>query len=279
MAVTALTSVTAAAKFGILPGLPLLDNDNNGGYYSSFAPYSDALIAHDLGATLLTAVLGYGFVQVVTWAAAKGYLQARDSRKIIHVLSAPLFILFWPLFSNAAGARIFCAVVPTINAVRLWTASTGTGETALASAVSRSGDSKEAAGGPFIYVCILIACILAFWRQAPGVSIVALSNLAAGDGLADLVGRRLGQNNQWPGLDKSVAGTIAFFVGATACSVGLLLWMQYTGCLALTMGTQEMALTVAGISLVSALLELVPFADDNYTVPISAAVMTILFLH
>jgi hypothetical protein len=42
-------------------------------------------------------------------------LEPKDSRKIIHTLSAPLFLLFWPVFSDAAGARFFCAVVPLIN--------------------------------------------------------------------------------------------------------------------------------------------------------------------
>jgi dolichol kinase/type II secretory pathway pseudopilin PulG len=276
IALTALTAVTAAAKVGLLPG-PLVALQDGQHFY---APYTDALIAHDVGSTLLTATLGYTFVQIVTWAASQGYLAARDSRKIIHTLSAPLFILFWPIFSDAAGARVFCVIVPMINAIRLYTAANGTGETSLAAAVSRSGDSQEAVGGPFIYVCILAACILLFWRDAPsGAGIVALSNLAAGDGLADLVGRRLGKNNKWPGLDKSVAGTIAFWVGATACSVGLLLWLQYTGSLVLQTAGLELVTTVAAISLVAALLELVPWADDNYTVPVAAGVLTMLFLH
>lgn len=303
-ALTALAADIVAAKVGLLPGPPLATTTvfDNGGMsslfnihfnYNNYAPYTDALIARDVGATLLTAILGYTFVQIVTWAAtppvdndnanASFLLQPRDSRKIIHTLSAPLFILFWPVFSDAAGARFFCAVVPLINGIRLYTAASGKGETSLAAAVSRSGNVQEATGGPFIYVCILAACILLFWRDSAA-GIVALSNLAAGDGLADLVGRRLGANNKWPGIfsDKSVAGTLAFWVGATACSVGLLLWTQSftaAGSFVLQMKGLELATTVAAISGVAALLELVPWADDNYTVPAAAAVLTMLFLH
>jgi dolichol kinase len=281
-ALTALVANIVAAKVGLLPGPPLAATTFDGGgllfNYNHYAPYTDALIARDVGATLLTAVLGYTFVQVVTWAASRDMLQARDSRKIIHTLSAPLFILFWPLFSDAAGARFFCVIVPMMNGIRLYTAASGQGETSLAAAVSRSGDRKEAVGGPFIYVCILAACILLFWRDSAA-GIVALSNLAAGDGLADLVGRRLGKNNKWPGLDKSLAGTIAFWLGATACSVGLLLWMQFAGNFVLQTTGLELVTTVAAISLAAALLELVPWADDNYTVPVAAGVLTLLFLH
>ena len=39
--------------------------------------------------------LGYIFVKANTWLAETGRVDPRDSRKIIHCLSAPLFILFW----------------------------------------------------------------------------------------------------------------------------------------------------------------------------------------
>jgi len=261
VALSLLSLTTAAAKLGILPGM-----------------YTDAMILHDVGCTLLTAILGYTFVQINTWAAAKDYLNPRDSRKLIHTFSAPLFILFWPLFSNDTGSRVFAAIVPSINAIRLYLASTGSSvETSLAKAVSRSGDAQEALEGPFIYVVILAACILSFWRDSP-IGIVALSSMAAGDGLADLIGRRYGKSNKWPGLDKSVAGTVAFWIGSTLTSVGLLQWMSYWGCLTLAYPIDELVLRVAGITLVSAILELMPFADDNYTVPLSAAVLTMLYL-
>jgi phytol kinase len=269
VAVSALAATTGAAKLGLLYGPVMPDG--------SFGPYSDALILRDVGAAVLTAVLGYAYVTLNTIAVDRGILEPRDSRKLIHTFSAPLFILFWPIFSDATGARAFCAIVPALNAVRLFAAASGEGETSLANAVSRSGDSKEALGGPFIYVCILATCILAFWRDSV-VGITAVSALAAGDGLADLIGRRFGKGNQWPGLDKSVAGTVAFWSGATVCTVGLLLWMQYCDCLTLAFLGQDLVVRVASIILVTALIELVPSVDDNYTVPATAAILAMLFL-
>ena len=264
--------MTAAAKLGILPG-----------------PYaaSDVLIAQDVSATVVTAALGYGFVKFVS---TRG-IDPRDSRKVIHTASAPAFMLFWPIFSQAPGAKFFAAIVPALNALRLYLAGTGSGEAGdgesgkrkgggeseLARAVSRSGGREEALGGPFIYVLILASSVLLFWRSSP-VGIVALATMAAGDGMADLIGRRYGKTNKWPGLDKSVAGTAAFFVASTVASTALLLWMQYWGCLSLPYNDVDVLLRVAVISLATAILELVPIADDNYTVPVSAAILASILL-
>lgn len=58
-----------------------------------------------------------------------------------------------------------------------------TEETELAKAISRSGDAKEALGGPFLYVIILAAALLLFWRESLA-GIVAVSTMAAGDGVS-----------------------------------------------------------------------------------------------
>lgn len=53
----------------------------------------------------------------------------------------------------------------------------------LANAVSRSGDAKEALGGPFLYVLTITAAILLFWRTSLS-GIIAVSTMAAGDGVS-----------------------------------------------------------------------------------------------
>eukprot|EP00977_Amphora_coffeiformis_P004870 scaffold1048_cov90-Amphora_coffeaeformis.AAC.3 len=183
-------------------------------------------------------------------------------------------MLFWPLFSPATGAHWFAAIVPMLNAIRLYRAGTSASdESSLGIAISRSGNAKEALGGPFIYVLLFTASILAFWRNS-SVGIVAMATLAAGDGLADLVGRRWGKTNAWPGMKKSVAGSLAFWLGSWITSVGLLQWMQYWGCLNSLVGTTsllDMVWRVGVITFLATVVELIPIADDNYTVPLAAA--------
>jgi len=263
-------SVLTAAKLNLLAGYT-----------------SDWMIARDFGVTVLCGVLGYAVVQSITWATTQEYLQPRDARKLIHTLSAPLYMLLWPLFSQAAGAKFFAATVPLINAARLYLSSKATDaddDAELSAAVSRSGDRAEAAGGPLIYVNIMSLAILWEWRSS-AVAIVALSTMAAGDGLADLIGRRLGKNNPWPtsltgsSNRKSVAGSAALVVASVITSTGLLQWLQYWGCLEMPLPLLPILLVkLTVVAAVAAFFELIPVADDNYTVPLTAAVLTQLLL-
>ena len=98
--------------------------------------------------------------------------------------------------------------------------------------------------------------------------------------VADLIGRRFGKNNKWPfSANKSVAGSLAFAIASTLSSVGLAAWMSYTGCLTLPLPMSELAPRIAAISVACAGVELFPYADDNWTVPLSAAVLSAIFLH
>lgn len=115
--ITALTAVCVAAKTGILPGVPLGDG--------SFEHYTDTMIARDTGSTLLALSLAFAFVKFITSFALKGILDPKDSRKIIHTLTGPLFIATWPLFSAAWGARFFAALVGVVNSIRLILAASG----------------------------------------------------------------------------------------------------------------------------------------------------------
>ena len=278
LAVTALLATSVAASLGWLgEGYAVT------AHFSSLGlPFSASLV-RDIGATILTGILGFLFVKLNTYAVDQTWLDPRDARKLIHTFSAPLFILFWPIFTSNVGARLFAALVPLTNAVRLYLAATLSdgSETSLARAVSRSGSKSEALGGPFVYVLILAAIILTFWRNSTA-GIVALSTLAAGDGVADLVGRRYGRGNAWPipgsTNPKSVAGTVGFIVASTLCSVGLLMWLQYWHCLSLSFGGWELLERVTAISVVAAIVELIPIGDDNYTVPLTAALMAMLVL-
>lgn len=260
-AASLMTTCVGLAYTGVLPGYALPNGTG---------PNTN-LIVHDVGMTILSAILGFIFVKINTLAVKAGRMDPRDARKVIHTGAAPLFMLFWPGFET----RFFAAIVPTLNALRLFLASSDA-ESELAAAVSRSGDTKEAVGGPFIYVNVMLICLLLFWTKSP-VGVVALCTLAAGDGLADLVGRRFGKSNPWPGLQgKSVAGSAAFWIASTAVSYGILSWLQYTNCLVI--GVENLLPRLTVVTLISALVELIPDLDDNYTVPISAGCVAAFLL-
>lgn len=98
--------------------------------------------------------------------------------------------------------------------------------------------------------------------------------------MADIVGRRLGKGNKWPfSEDKSIAGSVAFVIASTVTSTALAAWMSYTGCLTLPLPMPELVPRIAAISLWSAGVELLPYADDNWTVPLAAAVLSLVLLY
>ena len=292
-AVGLLTTGMVAAMTGILPGYCNCDPTMWQWSTVTTSSIRYSILVRDVGSTIFTGILGYAFVQCITYlTVTKQYLISRDARKLIHTLSAPLFIVFWPLFTtHHPSSRVFAAIVPILNGIRLYIASQSSSgnnnesssESALAQAVSRSGDSKEALGGPFIYVCMLATCILCFWTEVPH-GIIAMSTLAAGDGMADIVGRRYGTTNPWPyNTKKSIIGSLAFVVASTITSFSLILWIQYTnsGLIALSSHytTMEIATNIVVISTIAAIVETIPWlGDDNYTVPISAAILSMILL-
>jgi dolichol kinase len=266
-----LGTLAIAAKTGILNG-PL---DIATGQYDV---YTDAMIFRDTGSTVFAAALAYVLVKLITLGYEKGVYDSKVARKLSHTLSAPLYMLLFPIFSEADGARFFAELVTLVNAIRLYLAGTGR-DTSLANAVSRSGDKSEALGGPFIYVCFFQVFLLLFWRTSM-VGIIAMSTMAAGDGMADLVGRRWGRNNKWFfSEDKSIVGTAAFAVASSLTSIGLVNWLMYTGCLQSSMEPMDLALRIIAISVACSLVELLPVGDDNYSVPLSAAALAALLLH
>ena len=100
--------------------------------------------------------------------------------------------------------------------------------------------------------------------------------MAAGDGLADLLGRRFGSTNKWAfNKDKSVAGSTAFVSGALVASFGLISWLTGFGVMdPLDLNTIDLFVRLLVISVVCAAVELIPAGDDNYSVPLSAAMLS-----
>ena len=82
------------------------------------------------------------------------------------------------------------------------------------------------------------------------------------------------------GENKSVVGTVAFGISAFIVTFALVQWLSWTGCLFIpaNLGTMDVASRILLISFVTAIVELLPVGDDNYTVPLAAATMAALLL-
>ena len=147
-------------------------------------------------------------------------------------------------------------------------------EDKLVAAISRSGDPLEILRGPFIYVVVLFLVTIFCWRESI-IGIVAISQLAAGDGMADIIGRRYGADNKWPfNPQKSIIGSAAFFISAVVVSLLLISWFNLFGLLPPNLSILEVLPRILLISGLCAFIELIPLTDDNITVPISASILS-----
>ncbi len=251
------------------------------------------LTSHDTAVTVFAFAGAYAWLDVWVRLANRGF-DPKLSRKIIHSGSAPLFMLLWPLYSSAPSARYVAAVVPLLQAVRLIaagklrTSPTATTTAAgsprgqgavvdggIAKAISRSGSAQEAIQGPLIYTLVLLVATAAFFRDTP-VGVVAILQMAMGDGLADIVGRRFG-STKWPfSAHKSYMGSLAFVLGSFVACSGILALYSATGVLQLDIVAALPRILL--ISVICSIVELVDIADDNWTVPLAGGIAAKLLL-
>jgi dolichol kinase len=242
---------------------------------------------------------GAAYLWLDIWVrAANNGFDPKLSRKIIHSGSAPLFMLLWPLYSAEPSAKYVAAMVPFLQMVRLvyagrlrtqptqpphhkdTTAAATSGaapvmDGGIVKAISRSGSPHEAIQGPLIYTVVLLVCTAVFFRHS-AVGVVAVLQMAMGDGLADIVGRRFGKR-KWPFSDhKSYMGSLAFVLGSFAACTGILALFAETGVLQLDVAAALPRILL--ISIICAVVELSDIADDNWTVPLAGVVAAKLLL-
>jgi len=207
----------------------------------------------------------------------KSMISSVLGRKLLHITCAPAFVASWLLFSKSMWARWVAATVPMLSILRLFRASSiEASSSGLVRAVSRSGSSSETLGGPMYYSLVLLAATVFGWQSL--VAAVAVSQMAVGDGIADIFGRRFGKT-KWPfAKTKSVEGSAAFVLAAFAASLGMVALFHAAGYTALT--AVGVAPTMLLITLFSAAIELLPgnLMDDNISVPSFAAALAYILL-
>ncbi|XP_062203116.1 probable phytol kinase 2, chloroplastic isoform X2 [Phragmites australis] len=138
--------------------------------------------------------------------------------------------------------------------------------------MTRHGDYRELLKGPLYYACALTLTTIIFWRASP-ISIAVICNLCAGDGVADIVGRRFGHAKLPHNPEKSYAGSIAMFLAGFIASV---LYMCYFNIFGFVEKSWTMDVAFGVISLVAAVVESLPIStrlDDNLTVPLASVLV------
>ncbi len=177
-------------------------------------------------------------------------------RKIVHLAFgcgalALRYLLWWQAAIVAAAALAFNLFVLPRVAGQLY----------------RPGERPQSArSGIVLYPASVLLLILVFHERLD-IAAAAWAILAAGDGMATLVGRRFGRGGLPWNREKSVAGTLAFFCCGSLAGIFVAWW-----CRPNVTPQPDLWFSIAAplvAALVAALVETIPIElDDNISVPV-----------
>ncbi|CAM0145699.1 unnamed protein product [Urochloa decumbens] len=237
-------------------------------------------LVRDAGAAVLTGVAAAVVLRFWEEVANRSLLDQKLCRKLVHITVGLVYFLMWPLFSSDdVFARFLAPLIILINIIKVTVIGLGlVKDEGVVNSMTRHGDSRELLKGPLYYACAITLATIVFWRTSP-ISIAVICNLCAGDGVADIVGRRLGQVKLPHNPEKSYAGSIAMFMAGFIASV---LYMCYFS----IFGFVEKSWTMVGAfgvtSLAAAVVESLRIStrlDDNLTVPLASVLVGALVFY
>ena len=230
------------------------------------------MLSSNFIALVITFIIALAWLRINDFAAHRGWISSRLSRKIIHMGTGPIFVLCWPLFPNDYLSRYLAALVPLIFSLQFLLIGIGIlHDDAAVQAMSRSGDRREILRGPLFYGIIFVILTIVYWYDSP-IGIVALMLMCGGDGLADILGRRFGHRKLPWSNDKSWIGSFGMFIGGWLFAMGII-------AIFITLGIFQGPLTsyltkITIIAIAGTLVESLPFHDiDNITVTLTAVLL------
>lgn len=223
-------------------------------------------------AVIVTFVVALGFLRLMDFFAQRGWIESRLSRKLIHIGTGPIFVLCWLLFPDEPAARWLAALVPLMIVIQFTLVGLGViQDDAAVQAMSRHGDRREILRGPLYYGIAFIALTILFWKDSP-IGMTALMLMCGGDGLADIVGRRIASPKLAWSRDKSLAGSVSVFAGGWILSAFILFVYVSMGIFAKPFGNYLLPITL--VALAGTIVESLPFKDvDNLTVTLAAVLV------
>jgi phytol kinase len=230
-------------------------------------------------ALVITLVVALVEIRSLDFAAHRGWIESRLSRKLIHILTGPLFVLCWLLFPDKFWyERWLAALVPLLFTIQF--ALIGLGvvkDEASVKAMSRSGDRREILRGPLFYGIIFVVMTLVYWKPSP-VGMTAVMLMCGGDGLADILGRGLKSPHLPWNRNKTWFGSLGMLLGGWVLSALILAVFVAASVLHGPFAAYLLPLTI--IAVVGAAVESLPLQDvDNITVTLAAVILGTFLFH
>ena len=215
--------------------------------------------------TLFTFLIALAFLRLMDFLAHRGIIESKLSRKLIHIGTGPIFVLCWLMYPDLSISRWLAALVPSVITTQFVLVGTGIlKDEAAVKAMSRTGDRREILRGPLFYGIVFILMTLIYWKDSP-IGIPALMMMCGGDGIADIIGRRVRSPKLPWSQEKSMAGSLSVFAVGWLLTVfifALYIWVgEFDNPLS------RYLLPVTWIALGAMLVESLPFKDiDNITI-------------
>ncbi|KAK4275130.1 hypothetical protein QN277_018265 [Acacia crassicarpa] len=230
-------------------------------------------VVSDVYATGISVGVAFSFLRLWQETAKRGIFDQKLNRKLVHISIGLAFMLCWPLFSSRSQARLLAALVPGVNIFRMLLIGLGIQkDEATVKSMSRFGDYRELLKGPLYYASTVTFASVMYWRTSP-LAIALICNLCAGDGMADIVGRRFGSKKIPYNRNKSFAGSIAMASAGFLASIG---YMYYFSSFGYIERSWRMILGFLIVSVSTTVVESLPISselDDNLTVPLTSVLV------
>jgi phytol kinase len=223
-------------------------------------------------ATLLTFGIAVFFLRLMDFLAHRGWVESRLSRKLIHIGTGPIFVLCWLMYPDVPISRWLAALVPLVITAQFVLVGTGVmKDEAAVKAMSRTGDPREILRGPLFYGIVFVVVTLVYWKDSL-IGIPALMMMCGGDGIADIVGRRVRSPKLPWSPEKSVAGSLSVFLGGWLLTMFIFAVYVWVG--AFSGPITRFLLPVTWIGLGAMLVESLPFKDvDNITLAVASVLI------
>ena len=173
----------------------------------------------DIFVLIITLIMIFIFISVNFTLRKKGITSQYVTRKLIHLLAGPTLIISFFFYSGEWFSPYIAAITPLTFIILFYIIGTGRfkGESFVQS-MSRSEDPKELLRGTFYYTIaglfVTLFCFSSYPLEASSspLSILVVSTLAFGDGVADLFGRKINRMKYTIFAQKSIPGSVSMLI-------------------------------------------------------------------
>lgn len=221
---------------------------------------------HNVFITFLTFVYVFSVPPLMDYLVTNHNLSRDISRKITHICAGSV-IIFLPLFQDGHWSQYLNVSVYVVWALLfLQKGFFASDDDQAIKTMTRTGDKRELLKGTFYFVIVGIVCGTFYYKQFPGV--LAMAVLGWGDGLAPIIGMKLGKMKYKVLCEKTIEGSLAFFAGSVLAGM-FFVWLIVPEAFDLT--------TILIIALAATIVEgMSPKEVDNIFIPIT--VIALVFL-